>query len=82
MKDNGSKAKQQRRFNGEGLKQPTCYFSLDLVTQGDLYLGMENMLEFEVSVFDADDVTGDDLTYTWVGGASSTPLAAAVALAE
>ena len=49
--------------------------SLDLVTQGDLYLGMENMLEFEVSVFDADDVTGDDLTYTWVGGASSTPLA-------
>jgi len=49
--------------------------SLDLVTQGDLYLGMENMLEFEVSVFDADDVTGDDLTYTWVGGAASTPLA-------
>ena len=49
--------------------------SLDLVTQGDLYLGMENMLEFEVSVFDADDVTGEDLTYTWVGGAASTPLA-------
>ena len=49
--------------------------SLDLVTQGDLKLGMENMLEFEVSVFDADDVTGDGLTYTWVGGASSTPLA-------
>ena len=49
--------------------------SLDLVTQGDLMLGMENMLEFEVSVFDADDVTGEGLTYTWVGGASSTPLA-------
>ena len=49
--------------------------SLDLVTQGDLMLGMENMLEFEVSVFDADDVTGDGLTYTWVGGAASTPLA-------
>ncbi len=49
--------------------------SLDLVTQGDLYLGMENMLEFEVSVFDADDVTGEFLTYTWVGGATSTPLA-------
>jgi hypothetical protein len=49
--------------------------SLDLVTQGDLMLGMENMLEFEVSVFDADDVTGEGLTYTWVGGASSTLLA-------
>ena len=49
--------------------------SLDLVTQGDLMLGMENMLEFEVSVFDADDVTGEGLTYTWVGGATSTPLA-------
>tara|TARA_B100001758_G_scaffold109003_1_gene93355 strand:+ start:2030 stop:5176 length:3147 start_codon:yes stop_codon:yes gene_type:complete len=49
--------------------------SLDLVTQGDLMLGMENMLEFEVSVFDADDVTGEGLTYTWVGGAASTPLA-------
>ncbi|MGB1436955.1 MAG: hypothetical protein ACPG7Q_02245, partial [Candidatus Poseidoniaceae archaeon] len=49
--------------------------SLDLVTQGDLFLGMESMLEFEVSVFDADDVTGEGLTYTWVGGASSTPLA-------
>ena len=49
--------------------------SLDLVTQGDLYLGMEGMLEFEVSVFDADDVTGEGLTYTWVGGAASTPLA-------
>ena len=49
--------------------------SLDLVTQGDLMLGMENMLEFEVSVFDADDVNGEGLTYTWVGGASSTPLA-------
>ena len=49
--------------------------SLDLVTQGDLMLGMENMLEFEISVFDADDVTGDGLTYTWVGGASSTLLA-------
>ena len=49
--------------------------SLDLVTQGDLFLGMEGMLEFEVSVFDADDVTGEGLTYTWVGGASSTPLA-------
>jgi len=49
--------------------------SLDLVTQGDLVLGMENMLEFEVSVFDADDVTGEGLTYAWVGGASSTPLA-------
>jgi hypothetical protein len=48
--------------------------SLDLVTQGDLKLGMESMLEFEVSVFDADDVTGEGLTYTWVGGASSTPL--------
>jgi len=33
------------------------------------------MLEFEVSVFDADDVNGEGLTYTWVGGASSTPLA-------
>ena len=49
--------------------------SLDLVTQGDLILGMENSLEFEVSVFDADDVTGEGLTYTWVGGATSTPLA-------
>jgi hypothetical protein len=49
--------------------------SLDLVTQGDLILGMENMLEFEVSTFDADDVTGEGLTYTWVGEASSTPLA-------
>tara|TARA_B100001109_G_scaffold29075_1_gene22436 strand:+ start:675 stop:3824 length:3150 start_codon:yes stop_codon:yes gene_type:complete len=49
--------------------------SLDLVTQGDLTLGMENMLEFEVSVFDADDVTGEDLTYTWVGGAESITLA-------
>ncbi len=49
--------------------------SLDLVTQGDLKLGMENMLEFEVSVFDADDVTGDGLTYTGVGGAESVPLA-------
>ena len=36
---------------------------------------MENMLEFEVSVFDADDVTGEGLTYSWVGGAASTPLA-------
>ena len=49
--------------------------SLDLVTQGDLMLGMENMLEFEVSVFDADDVTGEGLTYSWVGGAESIPLA-------
>ena len=49
--------------------------SLDLVTQGDLYLGMENMLEFEVSVFDADDVTGEGLTYSWVGGANSIALA-------
>jgi hypothetical protein len=49
--------------------------SLDLVTQGDLMLGMENMLEFEVSVFDADDVTGEGLTYAWVGGAESLPLA-------
>ena len=49
--------------------------SLDLVTQGDLMLGMENMLEFEVSVFDADDVTGEGLTYAWVGGAESVPLA-------
>ena len=49
--------------------------SLDLVTQGDLFLGMENMLEFEVSVFDADDVTGEGLTYSWVGGAESVVLA-------
>ena len=49
--------------------------SLDLVTQGDLKLGMENMLEFEVSVFDADDVTGEGLTYSWVGGADSITLA-------
>jgi len=48
--------------------------SLDLVTQGDLMLGMENMLEFEVSVFDADDVDGVGLTYVWTGGALSTPL--------
>jgi hypothetical protein len=47
----------------------------DLVMQGDLMLGMENMLEFEVSVLDADDVTGDGLTYIWVGGVLSTPLA-------
>ena len=43
--------------------------SLDLVTQGDLTLAMENMLEFEVTVFDADDVNGEQLTYSWVGGA-------------
>ena len=49
--------------------------SLDLVTQGDLMLGMENMLEFEVSVFDADDVNGEGLTYSWAGGAESIPLA-------
>jgi len=49
--------------------------SLDLVTQGDLTLAMENMLEFEVTVFDADDVNGEQLTYSWVGGASSTTLA-------
>ena len=49
--------------------------SLDLVTQGDLFLGMESMLEFEVSVFDADDVTGEGLTYSWVGGAESVVLA-------
>ena len=49
--------------------------SLDLVTQGDLMLGMETMLEFEVSVFDADDVNGEGLTYSWAGGAESIPLA-------
>ena len=49
--------------------------SLDLVTQGDLMLGMENMLEFEVSVFDADDVTGEELTFAWTGGAESIALA-------
>ena len=49
--------------------------SLELKNEGALVLGMESMLEFEASVFDANDLNGEGLTYTWVGGASSTPLA-------
>ena len=49
--------------------------SLELKNEGDRVLGMESMLEFEVTVFDANDLNGEGLTYTWVGGASSTPLA-------
>ena len=49
--------------------------SLDLVTQGDLMIGMEGLLEFEASAFDADDQFGVDLTYSWTGGAGGTPLA-------
>ena len=49
--------------------------SLDLVTQGDLYLGMDGFVELEASVFDADDITGEKLNYTWFAGdAQSTPL--------
>ena len=49
--------------------------SLDLVTQGDLVVGPDALLEFEVSAFDADDQFGTDLTYSWTGGAGGTPLA-------
>ena len=49
--------------------------SLDLVTQGDLYLGMPGFVDLEASVFDADDQLGENLEYRWyVGDASSTPL--------
>ena len=48
--------------------------SLDLITQGDLYLGMQGLVELEAFVFDADDVNGIHLNYSWTAGADNLPL--------
>lgn len=48
--------------------------SLDLVTQGDLVVGMDGQLELEAFAFDADDQFGTELTYSWTGGAGATPI--------